>query len=69
MSLTKRLVSAQTLAERYAVERKDVYKWARCGAVNPMRLGLRCLRFDQDECDRLVGHLPSHPTGGQNRGT
>jgi hypothetical protein len=53
--MTAKLVSAKELAVRYSVAPKTVRKWARCSVLPVVRLTARCLRFDVEKCDEILG--------------
>lgn len=50
----KRYISAAQLAERYAVNRSTIWRWAQRGLLpRPIRISEHCTRWDLDEVDRV----------------
>lgn len=48
-----RYVSAAQLAERYAVDRATVWRWARNGKLpKPVKISEQCTRWRLDEIER-----------------
>jgi excisionase family DNA binding protein len=60
--MKKTLVSAKELAVYLAVHVKTVLKWARAGIIPVIRLSKRCVRFDLEQCVRIIRGLTSGPT-------
>jgi excisionase family DNA binding protein len=47
-------VSAKELADYLAVHKKTVLKWSRAGAIPRIVWSKRCVRFDLEDCTRVI---------------
>ena len=50
-------VSAKELAERLSLDEKTVLKYSRCGILPRTQFTKRCVRFDLEECERIIRGL------------
>lgn len=51
----KRLYTANDIAEMFSVARSTVDNWARQGILTKIKIGRKCVRFNVDEVERLLG--------------
>lgn len=51
----KRLYTANDIAEMFSVARSTVDSWARQGIITKIKIGRKCVRFNVDEVERLLG--------------
>lgn len=54
MPTTKPLLTAEQVAEVFAVHRNTVFKWVRDGKLTPVRMSRGVIRFSPEEVDRIV---------------
>jgi excisionase family DNA binding protein len=54
-------VSAKELASYLSLHVKTVLKMARAGVLPAVRLSKRCVRFDLEECARIIRGRTSGP--------
>jgi len=55
-------VSAKELANYLGLHVKTVLKMARAGILPAVRLSKRCVRFNLDECARIIRRRTSGPS-------
>jgi len=48
------LVTVDTLAKRYGLSPKTVYRWSENGKLPVIKLSAKCIRFPLAECDALI---------------
>jgi len=53
--------TAKDVGNRYKAHPKTVLKWVRAGILPVIRINARCIRFDLDACDRIMGRRTENP--------